>query len=448
MNIIDVDSLVDRQTFNRRHALLLLMSFLVLMSDGFDLGALAFAAPHLKREWSLTGSELGLLLSSSIAAGFLGPPLFGSLSDRIGRKPVIIGGTFAFGLLTLVATLVTGFWGLLVMRILSGVALAGVLPVVATLNNELAPGRMRATLIALSFTGVTLGGALPGFVAAHLVQAHGWRILFVIGGIAPMLLAGALLFLLPESTKFLALRPSRRAELVKRIRALDPTLIIESGTSFSTSGTRGGTKVALSALFNGPLALLTPLYWLSNFCALAGFYFMIQWLPTMLANSGLSTSDAALTATAFNFAGALGGLVVMRLLDRRGFTPVAILFALGVPLVIALGLGGLGPWTVALIVAGTGFCLLGANFGNIATEANIYPTAIRARGVGLCFAMGRVGGGLAPLLGGFALSAGLVPRTIFLCAALAPFLGFLTAMAIRPLYARLVISQNAAEAAR
>src|SRR4051812_35602280 len=89
MSTIDVDALVDRQAFGRRHVQLLVLSFLIMMADGFDIGALPFAAPHLKREWGLTGSELGMLLSSSIAAGFFGPPIFGTLSDRFGRKPVI-----------------------------------------------------------------------------------------------------------------------------------------------------------------------------------------------------------------------------------------------------------------------------------------------------------------------------------------------------------------------
>jgi AAHS family 4-hydroxybenzoate transporter-like MFS transporter len=69
------------------------------------------------------------------------------------------------------------------------------------------------------FTGITLGSGTPGAVAGWLVPEFGWTILFVIGGVVPLIVAACLWFVLPESVKFLAKRPGRQAELLKTVRA-------------------------------------------------------------------------------------------------------------------------------------------------------------------------------------------------------------------------------------
>ena len=436
-----VDTVIDEARVAPRHVMVLVLSLLVMAADGFDNGALAFAAPYLRRELDLSGTELGVLLSGSIAAGFFGPPLFGSLADRWGRRPVIIGGTLLFGLLTLAVVATTGFTSLLLLRMLGGVALAGTLPVVATHNNECAPRRYRASLVAVTFTGLTLGGALPGVVAAALVPQYGWHVLFVVGGLFPMVVAALMLFLLPESLRFLAARPERRIQLDRELRLYR---LAATHAVASPHMAEPARRASLGELLRGELAVLTPLYWLSNFAALAGFYFMIQWLPTLLGDLGLPPARAALAAASFNAAGAVGGLVIMRLLDRYGFLPAAVLFGVGIPAVAAVGVTGLPPAVTVFAVALSGFCVLGANIGNIATEGNIYPTGVRGRGVGLCFAMGRLGGGLGPLLGGTAVSAGFSPSAIFAMVAAAPLLGLMAALAIVPRYRRVVVRMGAA----
>src|SRR5271156_935305 len=104
---VDVTQVLDRQKITVFNVRLVILAFLVMMTDGYDLGAAAFAGPGLIKEWGLRGPELGILLSSSLAAGFFGPPTFGYLSDHFGRKRVIVAGAFAFGLSTLAAVATT-----------------------------------------------------------------------------------------------------------------------------------------------------------------------------------------------------------------------------------------------------------------------------------------------------------------------------------------------------
>jgi MFS transporter, AAHS family, 4-hydroxybenzoate transporter len=432
--IVDVTEVLDRQKITRFNVGLLILAFLVMMTDGYDLGATAFAGPGLIKEWGLRGPELGVLLSSSLAAGFFGPPILGYLADHYGRKRVIVAGALAFGLFTLAAVPTTSLNQLVVTRIFTGIALAGTLPIVVALTNELAPKHARATMVVLMFTGVTFGGGLPGLIAAKYMALHGWRILFWVGGLAPLAIASVLVFALPESVKYLTLHPARRDELVAMLKRIDRSLQIGSDTRFIISGEQNRPRFSVGALFEGPLAVLTPLYWASNLVTLMVFYFINQWMPTVLSSSGVSVEQAAIATTLFQFGGTLAGLLSMRFLDKVGFLPVPILFACAIPIVIGIGIPGLSPAVLIALVASAGFCLLGLQFGNIATEANIYPTYIRSWGVGSNFAVARIGGGLGPLLGGMAFGAHLPAQQIFAIAAAPLVVGLIVALLIVPRY--------------
>jgi AAHS family 4-hydroxybenzoate transporter-like MFS transporter len=126
----------------------------------------------------------------------------------------------------------------------------------------------------------------------------------------------------------------------------------------------------------------------------------------------------------------------MRFLDKSGFIPVPILFACSIPIAICIGIPNLSPYILLALLFGAGFCILGLQFGNIATEANIYPTYIRAWGVGSNFAIGRIGGALGQLLGGFAFGAKMTAQQIFLIATLRLVVGLIATLAIMPLYQR------------
>jgi MFS family permease len=152
--------------------------------------------------------------------------------------------------------------------------------------------------------------------------------------------------------------------------------------------------------------------------------------------AGVPVGQAAIATMLFQFGGTLAGLMSMRFLDKRGFIPVPILFACAIPIVACIGIPNHSPYVLLALVAAAGFCILGVQFGNIATEGNIYPTYIRAWGVGSNFAVGRIGGALGPLLGGFAFAAKLPAQQIFLIATLPLILGLIATLAIVPLYRR------------
>jgi AAHS family 4-hydroxybenzoate transporter-like MFS transporter len=360
------------------------------------------------------------MLSATNFGVLFGAPLFGFIGDRFGRKPAIILAAIVFGLFTLFGASANSIDQLALARFLAGFGIAGVMANTIAINAEMAPTRMRATMIIIMFMGNTLGGALPGFLAPSLIPAYGWRMLFLIGGIVPLILAVCLVFALPESVKFLSLDERRRDRTAALVRRIQPELQIQPSDRFGTLSGRQSTITAggltgvpraiwasLSGLFEGRFAIITPLLWLLFAINLMVFYFVNTWTPAILgdvvAQGGGSKASAATALGWFQLFGTIGGLVLTRLIDNFGLRPVFVLIVIAFPFVGGMGyLAGAG-WLIPA-AAVTGFCLLGVQFGLNASSGLLYPTQIRSNGVGWAFGIGRLGAVAGPLLGAFLLA--------------------------------------------
>ena len=431
---VDLSRIIDAQKIGAFHITLVVVCFIVVMADGYDIGAAAFAAPVLIREWHVSPAALGGLFSAGLVAGLIGPPLLGWIADHHGRRTAIIGGLLFFGAFTWASVLAQDLTTLIWLRFIAGIGISGVLAIATALVIEYAPRRIRATLFVVMFSGVTFGGGVPGLVAKAYMASYGWQILFWIGGLTPIVVAFIAMATLPESIKFLSLKQERRYRLVAQIERMQPGLNLNPDDHFIIGDEINKEKFSYGAIFKGRLAWITPMFWLSNAVNLMIFYFINQWTPTILANAGYPVGDAVLAATAFQFAGTLGGLVIMRPLDKFGFIPVPILFACAIPIVALIGLPGLSETAIMTLVAAAGFCLLGLQFGNISCETNVYPTYIRSWGVGSCFGAGRVGSVVGPIVGGWLISLQVPMQDLFLLAAVPLVVGVINAAILTPLY--------------
>ena len=431
---VDLSRIIDSQKIGTFHIILVLMTFVVVMADGYDIGAAAFAAPALIREWHVDPRSLGQLFSAGLFAGLFGPPILGWIADHYGRRTALIGGLLFFGVFTWASVLAQDLTTLIWLRFIAGIGIAGVLPIATALVAEFAPRRMRATLFILMFSGVTFGGGVPGLISAQFMGTYGWQILFWVGGLTPIIVAIIAMFVLPESIKFLSLKRERHPQLVRQIERMQPGLNLDPNSDFVIGGEDNRQKFSYGAIFKGRLAWITPMFWLSNAINLMIFYFINQWTPTILATNGYSTEHAALAITAFQFSGTLGGLAIMRPLDKFGFIPVPILFACAIPIVACIGLPGLPEGIIIALVAAAGFCLLGLQFGNIASETNVYPTYIRSWGLGSCFGAGRVGSVIGPYVGGYLIGLHMPTQYLFWLAAIPLAIGLINAILLTPLY--------------
>lgn len=417
--MVDVVDLVDGQKIGRFTISFLVIATLVLIGDGFDLFAIAFVGPELVKDWHIERAALGPVLAAGVIGLLVGGPLLGYAGDRFGRKKAILVGLISFGVFTLLSMPVTSLNQLVVLRFLTGTGLGGVIPNVIALTAEFAPRRLRGTFIIITNFGVPAGGALPGWIAASLIPSHGWPVMFLVGGVLPLVIALLAWLMLPESIKLLVERGDRDAEVRRIAQVLQPAASFAPDTRFYVSTRSTLTAGASPAqLFKGGLAVITPVLWFALSANQLANFFTNSWLPTLLQAAGATTAEAGIAASMFAIGGMVGGLVLTFILDRFGVIPIAVLFVLGAPLIAAIGLPGLPIGALSAIIAAAGFCVVGINFGMNATMGMIYPTPIRSNGAGWAQAVGRIGSVAGPILGGILVGMHMATRELFVAPAL------------------------------
>jgi AAHS family 4-hydroxybenzoate transporter-like MFS transporter len=418
--VVQVSRLLDQRGLSSFHWNLIFWSVLLSLIDGYDIAAIAFAAPHLVREWQLKPGALGPVFSASLIGILFGSALFGWVGDRYGRKAALISSNLLFGVFTLAASWSTNLDQLFWLRLLAGLGIGGVIPNVVAINSESAPRRYRATLALIAVGFVPLGGAIPGVVAATLVPAHGWQILFTIGGLVPIILSIIGMFILPESIKYMALHESQRAKMEKTIAAIDPGYRVPANATFVIEDEqRQYSGFNPAHLFKQGLWLITPLLWLLFALNLMGYFFLLSWTPTLMAQLKLPPSVGAMAGAMIQVGGTVGSLVLARWFERQRFLAIAIVFVIAVPAVALIGYAGLT--STAALAAATffaGFCVLGIQTGINVAGALVYPTSLRANGSGWELGVGRIGSIVGPILGG--LFVGLPVEKLYTWSAL-PF---------------------------
>jgi AAHS family 4-hydroxybenzoate transporter-like MFS transporter len=414
---IDVADLIDRRPVGRYQAGVFATCLAIALLDGLDLQAMGLAAPLLAREWNLPPAAFGTVFSAAPAGMVVGAVTVGPVADRIGRKRLIVLATLGFGVGTLLTALAPSLEVMAVVRFLTGLGLGGVLPTLISLVTEFAPGRLRGTLVTIAFSGLPFGSMLAGLLARWLMPRFGWESLFYVGGLLPIGIAVLALLWLPESLRFLALRPERRAEALGVLRRIAPDLDVAPDAALAAPDA-SARRVSIARLF-GPARSLTTIG-LALIVAFDLFmlYFTLNWLPTLLTGAGLSTDHALLSTVVVNTGGGIGSVTWGVLIDRfGGFRVMA--FA-GAAASSALALLGVGHGHPAILIAAlfvAGACIMGAMPGLYAVVASVYPTAIRSTGLGTVLGLGRIGSVLGPAAGGFLVGLEWTIPAIFLLVA-------------------------------
>jgi AAHS family 4-hydroxybenzoate transporter-like MFS transporter len=201
--VIDVTEFIDRRPLGTFQIMVIVLCGLVALLDGFDLLAIGVAGPAIAVALHLGPGKLGPIFSIALLGLMLGAFAFGPVADRFGRKRALLGATATFGVFTLCTASSTSLQQLLLFRFLAGVGLGGAMPSFISLASEYVPRPRRSAIVGLLWAGFPIGAALVGLLGSWVVGAFGWRSLFYVGGILPLLLAAVLGRLLPESIGFL-----------------------------------------------------------------------------------------------------------------------------------------------------------------------------------------------------------------------------------------------------
>jgi AAHS family 4-hydroxybenzoate transporter-like MFS transporter len=410
--VVDVSRLINEQKVGWFSVILIFSTWLVMLTDGYELSALAFAAPSLVKAWHVERSALGPVFGANIFGIMVGSILFGYVGDKIGRKRAILLGACWYGLLTLAVAWATQVPELLWLRFAAGVGIGGAVPNAFVLVSEFAPKRLRATWVTMMFTGYTLGAGFGGAVAVWLVPHYGWPAVFVVGGIAPLVVAASLAFVMPESLRFQVLKGWPSRGIVSTVRRLRPDLNIAGDTTFIVSDEPPLGKFSPRLLFAGRLRYVTPALWLAYIANSMALFFLQNWLPVLIEAVGVAPRQAALMTTLFSIGGTAGGLVLMRFVDKRGVLLITCLPIIGFPLVASLGMG-LDVSMLMAAVFSVGFCVAGTQSGLNAVASMVYPTSFRSKGTGTAIGVAKIGSISGPMIGGMLIGAHLPMDALF-----------------------------------
>jgi len=378
--IIDASAFIDSRKIGHFQILVAILCAMVMLFDGLNTQVIGYLGPVLAKDWNLPPSALGPIFSASLTGLMIGLLVIGPLSDKVGRKLAMVTSTVLFGCFTLLTAGAHGVPDLLFYRLMAGIGLGGALPNALALTGEYCPARRRATLVVIMFCGFSLGSILGGGLTATLVSRVGWRPVFLVCGALPLLLAPILIGVLPES-----------------LPAHAPA-----------------TGLPVAQLFHSGRTLGTLLLWLVFFMNLMVFFFLQNWLPTVLTGSGLATETAVLISTLISVGGIGAGLSIGPMMDRFGPYPVlAVLYICGTILVASIGFVSTSLPAIIAVTVGAGFSVSGGQKSVNALAVIFYPTAVRSTGVGWALGVGRIGSIVGPLLGGWMIARGWSNINIF-----------------------------------
>lgn len=416
---VDLQSVIDRHRVGGLQRRVLLLCFGVLVLDGIDVALVAFIAPSLMQDWGLSKAQLGPIVTSGLLGLAFGSLIAGPLADRFGRRKVIIAALIAFGVMSVATALATDVLSFSLLRFLTGLGLGAAMPNAATLVSEFAPTRRRSAMMAFTYCGMTLGGAIAGYLTSVVVQISSWHWALVIGGVMPVLYAGVVAAALPESPKFLARNDVqrndvRRSELVALMQSMVPERF-PVDTRFCLDEPAAGAKLTVSALMVKRFRIGTVTIWVGFVAAFFIVYLMNSWLPILMTDVGFSLAAAATIGLLLQLGGTVGNIAIGWLMDRFGLHKVV---AIGMSCAaVMLALIAVAPQEVMVI--GALIFVLGMFTNSVATgfpilSASFYPTAIRATGTSWATGIARFGA-IAGAAAGTALVAfGMNYRQVFL----------------------------------
>ena len=326
----------------------------------------------------------------------LGAASFGPLADFLGRKTLLIIAAVLFGVFTILTASANSVPMLLLFRLLAGLGLGGATPCFIALTSEYAPARLRATLVTLMWSAFPLGAMVGGLLNSYLITQMGWRAIFYIGGVAPLVLAVVLFLYLPESIKFLLVRRNDN-DAVRRIVARFRFPHVRDGAHFVVEEKRL-PGASIRHLFTEGRALGTLLLWVPFFMGFGILTVAVLWTPALLRLNGISPANTAFVVAFNGLGGFIGQSTAGRLIERFGIVPILIpAFVLGAAATVGLGYGASSVALAATFIGLIGLFMGFGTGGVIALSALIYPTSIRSTGIGWGMAMGRFGQIVGPL---------------------------------------------------
>jgi benzoate transport len=396
---------VDQMKMTKVQYFSIAICFLMNVLDGMDVLVVSYCAPMIAEDLNLGPKTLGFVFSAGLIGMAIGAIFLAPLADRFGRKKLILASALIMGLSVLLTAFTETILELIIMRLISGLGIGCMLATTATLTSENVLNNSKDFWVSLVISGYPVGAVVSGYVAAAIIPSYGWESMFLLAGLTTLITIPLIFFFVSESPQFyLKKQPDGALEKVNRIlikmnfKPLDSLPDVELITTNNS---------LVSRLFSNKYKISTLQLWAALFFAFGCLYFLISWIPKLATDAGLSIELAIYAGTIFNV-GAFFGIILQGYFSSKiGLKKTISIFLFLTFLLMASFKLFVGTDILLLIYFLLGFSLQGGFVGLYAVAARLYPTEFKTTGVGWAIGMGRVGGILAPLIGGFLISIGL-----------------------------------------
>jgi MFS family permease len=290
-NIDRLTSGIPFENMGRLQFKIVILCFLAILFDGIDTTAIGVVVPTLAKSWAVPPAAFTAAFLATNLGAVVGYIACGPISDRIGRRPLIIVSVIWFGVCTLLTVLVDSVTALWLLRFATALGLGGAVPTGIAQAADYAPVKYRDAMTVAVTTGLAAGAMLSGLLGASLIQNFGWQAVFVVGGVLPLLLAPALWMWLPEAPGF------------QRGPTAPSSAKVWSG---------------FSRLFSNEFAARTLLLWGYSFLIFTTNYALISWIPTLLLSFDFTPGRAPIGVAALGIGGVIGNIILMFLAPKFG----------------------------------------------------------------------------------------------------------------------------------
>ncbi|HLB33628.1 MAG: hypothetical protein A3F67_00220 [Verrucomicrobia bacterium RIFCSPHIGHO2_12_FULL_41_10] len=376
------------------------MLWLICFLNYADRQAISAIFPILEREFGFSKFQLGLIGSIFMWVYASGAFFAGFLSDRVWRKPLILGGCFFWSLVTACTGICSKFWQFLTVRALEGMGEAFYFPASNSLITDYHTKENRSKALSFHFSGVYAGTIAGSWFGAYLAEHYGWNYGFYFFGGLGVVVSALLFFFLKEPQRDVGEKENEVFE-VSPLQNQPPSISHQQ----VEEETKLGIVATLRYLLVRPAVVLMILAFMSANSVAAIF---LVWMPTFLYEKfHMTLTMAGCSAVIFiQIASAIGApcggwladKLSQKIRNARVIVQIASLL-LGLGTIIAIGqVTTLSLLTIAMIFFG--LCKGGYDPGVFAALFDYIEPKVRGSATGLIISFGFIGGALGPVLVG------------------------------------------------
>jgi len=403
---VDVGEVIDSASFFWKPCGIALMMIVIMLTDGFDLFIPSYVATALVKDWGISKAEIQPFMQSGLIGMAIGSILLGWIGDRIGRKKAYVSCLALMFVGSAFCYYADNITELFIWRLVMGLGLGGVTPLATTLVSEWTNKTVRSIVVAAVVVSIPMGGTLAGFVYRALEPEYGWRVMFAVGAIVPLILFVLFSWLLPESPKYMARHPRLHKQLARALNQLVGEKRYDGTEEFvvAESGRRSGNWFA--TICNSDFRLRTGLIWIAFTVNSFVLYIFTSQIPLLLDTAKLSHEVSSIGLQYFSsgaILGSVGGAILIGWYGSK-YTGTAL-----------AAIGGVASALVSLVLVETeistlhlfALCLLaGASVNGMqaflyAVSAHSYPTEVRASAVGMAQTVSRIGAVISPMVAAY-----------------------------------------------